>query len=162
MRGEPRCIRTLWPSDIFTTGDGVEEDAAAGENFAFYRFMQISICRPFSPPVPNRLSLSLSFDSAKADELANSLFHSVWRRSGNLMSSSSAHMADVSDLLLFGPVDTIQNSSPFQGEIAIAPYTLLTRQSVTGTQTTTDKQPKSAHRISARIMDCPDRHVSVC
>jgi hypothetical protein len=76
--------------------------------------------------------------------------------------SSSAHMADVSDLLLFGPVDTIQNSSPFQGEIAIAPYTLLTRQSVTGTQTTTDKQPKSAHRISARIMDCPDRHVSVC
>jgi hypothetical protein len=38
------------------------------------------------------------------------------------MSSSSAHMADVSDLLLFGPVDTIQNSSPFQGEIAIAVY----------------------------------------
>lgn len=93
--------------------------------------------------------------------LANSLFHSVWRRSGNLM-SSSAHMADVSDLLLFGPVDTIQNSSPFQGEIAIAPYSSDSTKCYGHTDDdgqTTQKRPSN---ISARIMDCPDRHVSVC
>jgi hypothetical protein len=31
-----RCIRTLWPSDIFTTGDGVEEDAAAQERILVF------------------------------------------------------------------------------------------------------------------------------
>ena len=54
---EPRStrIRTLWPSDIFTTGDGVED----GREFLFLS-LHANLNMPAFSPQPNRLSTSQS------------------------------------------------------------------------------------------------------